>query len=194
MSNQKNKLLLNFLSDYTSGKKDFNYNEIKGGMTFYEMSIGQNLSEETFDETTDETTDDELIPEQTSLPEKTQFDMSDFLNELLSEVSANSFQKETAIDVKKTVSVVWKKNFVKEVKDYLYSELFNRKSMTQENVIKIFDQKFLNQVPDCDKKKTETTRPIDYSKVHKLIYNNWIKSGLVEFHNSIYTVVKKNQA
>ena len=45
MSNQKNKLLLDFLSDYTSGKIDFNYNEIKAGMRFYEMSIGHNLSE-----------------------------------------------------------------------------------------------------------------------------------------------------
>lgn len=190
MSNQKNKLLLDFLRDYTSGKIDFNYNEIKAGMRFYEMSIGHNLSEETFYETTD----DEFIPKQISLPEKAQLDMSELLCELLGEVGADNVQEETATVVKKTVSGVWKQNFIKDVKDYLYPELLNRKSMTQENVIKIFERKFLKQVPDCDKIKTETTRPVYYSKVHKLIYNNWIKAGLVEFHNGIYTVVKINQA
>ena len=190
MSNQKNKLLLDFLSDYTSGKKDFNYAEIKGGMTFFEMSIGHNLS----DETIDETIDDGIIPEQTSSPEKAQLSIDQLLDELPDDSIADNVHIETATVKKKIVSGVWKQNFVNEVKDFLYPELLKRKSMTKANLIKAFDSKFYKQVPDCDKIKTKSTRPVYHSKVHKLIYNNWIKTGLIEFNNDIYNVVKNNQA
>ena len=195
------------MSDYVNGIKPYHFKELKGKVDILnsiydstseiegeirinEISNFHHLPEES----NDEITPDEIASEQTSFPEKTQLDMNELLGDISGgNISSNS-QKKIAPSVKKNISVVWKQVFVKQVKDYLYPEILSRKSMTQENVIKIFDRKFLKQVPDCDKVKTETTRPIYHAKVHKLIYNNWIKSGLIEFHNGIYTVVKNNQA
>ena len=195
MSNQKNKLLLDFLSDYTSGKIDFNYNEIKAGMRFYEMSIGHNLSEETFDE---ESNEESITP---SEPSYEMFNSHGLL-ELPSEDSADddfadstdSNQDRTPIVENKIDSRVWSQNFCKQVKDYLYPELISKRSYTQENIFKYFDKKFYKSVPAGDKIKTNNSRPKYHDKIHKLIYNNWIISNEMQFTNGIYTVVKKNQA
>jgi len=189
MSNQKNNLLLAFLAEYVSGKKDFNLAEIEGGIHMFKISSSlilpvDNVEVVLMDSKTShaksfEITED-IAPHEVYEIES-ESDTLDLVDDIIDD------------DVSKT-DKKWSQSFVNEITDFTLEKLTEKKSLTKSEMVAAFDKKYLNRIPESDKIKTGKSQAKYISKLHKNIYNKLILSNKAEFNNGIYTLVKQYSA
>jgi len=189
MSNQNNNLLLAFLAEYVSGKKDFNLAEIEGGIHMFKISSSYILPVDNVEVV--------LVDSKTSHVKS--FEITEDIAphevyEIESESDSLDFVDDVTDDDVSKTDKKWSQSFVNQITGFTLEKLTEKKSLTKSEMVAAFDKKFLNQIPDSDKIKIGKSQPKYVSKLHKNIYNKLIKHNKAEFNNGIYTIVKQHSA
>lgn len=182
MSNQKNNFLLDFLSDYTSGKKAFNYHEIKGGMRCYEKSIGHDSSEETSEYSVNSDIFSIAVPTQEAVQEDVQEDVQESAHN-----DATQTNEKSTVKNRKTRNV-WSKAFCEEVKTEFETFFKNELVTPRQKVHKHFFKLFGHKLNAEDKLYPANSTVANWQeKVDDNMKTWFVNTGYCSYINSTYT-------
>jgi hypothetical protein len=185
------KLLLRFLAGYVNGEKDFNIDEIKGGIKMYEMNLQSSTESNQAQVETESSVSDSSNNKKNKSYVNLEFDLHDIGGEL--EPVDNNVPQQSS-NSKRTTENKWSQKFVDEISLFALEAITKKRCLPQQELIKLFDKKFYAKVPESDKIQENKARPKYIDKVHKSIYNNLIKSDKVEYVNGSYLIIRKESA
>jgi hypothetical protein len=201
MSNQKiDFYMMTVMTQYVNKEKTYNFLELKGAVEFASLMLENAFKVEDIPYAAQEfsnTMHDKSIESAKDSPNE-HFNGLYYFNEYLSESSNEA--KDTSIQEDKPLSeetlvtetfTRWPRELVDRIVLWSIDIIRSERSITQNNIAKMFLANFGSEIPEREKKSTGKNRAMYINKLHKNIYNNLIKkNGSVEFDKNTYWYVK----
>ena len=189
--------MMTVMTQYVNKEKTYNFLELKGAVEFASLMLENEFKVE------DTSSAVQLIsniqpPKSIESAKDSSNENFDGLYYLMSESSNEVKDTSTEEDEPSNKATPesetfkrWPQEFVNRIVAWSLNVIKSERSITQDNIAKMFLAKFDNEIPEHEKKSIGKNRPAYINKLHKNIYNNLIKkNGSVEFDQNKYWYVK----